>query len=115
MPGLKYHTTNGSGETIAIKDILKDKTATLESKHFPICLHLQVGTFCWSFEHDVIFISVFWMGQVVPEGLECDSISAIGVLLFDLGDVEKRDPKAASCHKQLVNDFTMISMGQQSL
>jgi len=41
--GLKYHTTNASGETIAIKDILKDKTATLETKHFPICLHLQAS------------------------------------------------------------------------
>lgn len=41
--GLKYHTTNASGEGIAIKDILKDKTATLESKHFPLSLHMQAS------------------------------------------------------------------------
>ena len=43
VAGLKYHTTTASGEEIAIKDILKDKTATLESKHFPISLHLEAS------------------------------------------------------------------------
>jgi len=41
--GLKYHTTNASGEEIAIREILKDKTATLESKYFPISLHLEAS------------------------------------------------------------------------
>lgn len=41
--GLKYHTTNASGEEIFIKKILKDKTATLESKYFPISLHLEAS------------------------------------------------------------------------
>lgn len=127
VPGLKYHTTNGSGETIAIKDILKDKTATLESKHFPICLHLQVGTFCWSFEHlwtwcdfhVCVLNGSSRSGR--PRMWQHLGNLSFTVLLFDFGDVEKRDPKAASCHKtdqtasQWLNDFTMILMGQQSL
>ena len=40
-PGLKYHTTNTAGDRIAIKDILKDKSASLDSKQFPLTLHLQ--------------------------------------------------------------------------
>ena len=43
LAGLKYHTTNASGEEIAIKEILKDKSATLESKYFPISLHLEAS------------------------------------------------------------------------
>eukprot|EP00438_Fugacium_kawagutii_P013477 Skav208870 [mRNA] locus=scaffold270:52129:58006:- [translate_table: standard] len=41
--GLKYHATGANGEEIAIKEILKDKTATLESKHFPISLHMEAS------------------------------------------------------------------------
>ncbi|CAE7257537.1 CMD1 [Symbiodinium natans] len=41
--GLKYHAKNAAGETIALKEILKDKTASLDSKNFPITLHLQAS------------------------------------------------------------------------
>ena len=41
--GLKYHATSASGESIELKEILKDKTATLDSKHFPISLHMQAS------------------------------------------------------------------------
>ncbi|CAE7233822.1 CALML5 [Symbiodinium sp. CCMP2592] len=41
--GLKYHATNAAGESIALREILKDKTASLDSKHFPITLHLQAS------------------------------------------------------------------------
>ena len=41
LAGLKYHATNAAGESVALREILKDKTASLDSKHFPITLHLQ--------------------------------------------------------------------------
>ncbi|CAE7884147.1 CMD1 [Symbiodinium necroappetens] len=41
--GLKYHATNAAGESVALREILKDKTASLDSKHFPITLHLQAS------------------------------------------------------------------------
>ena len=41
--GLKYHVTNSSGETIAIRAVLKDKSATLDLRQFPIMIHMQAG------------------------------------------------------------------------